>query len=164
MSVKSARSGRLWFLAVLIPGLALLAAAVFGRREGLIPDDGNRTAIRATLESVVPTHNDVIFIYLLENRTDADYRIPEEPGIRLLARRTYTKRLLMKLPEQVTGDFPLLLPARGKTHFALIVTSNHEVQPEQTAEFRKSLDIDSFVVFDPIRHYEIELPAKGSSN
>lgn len=164
MSVSSARSRRLWFLAVLIPGLAVLAAAVFGGREEPIPDDGNKTAIRATLERVVPTHNDVIFIYLLENQTDADYRIPEEHAIRLRARSASTRRLLTKLPEQVTGDFPLLLPARSKTHFALILTSSHEVQPEQTAEFRKSLDIDSFIVFDPKRHYEIDLPATGGSN
>jgi hypothetical protein len=164
MSVKSARSRRLWFLAVLIPGLALLAAAIFGRRGGPIPGDGTTTAIRASLERVVPTHNDVIFVYLLENQTDADYRIPEEHAIRLRARSASTKRLLNKLPEQVTGDFPLLLPARSKTHFALILTSQHEVQPEQTAEFRKSLDIDSFILFDPTRHYEIELPANGGSN
>jgi hypothetical protein len=163
VSVKSPRSRGLWFVAALIPGLALLGAAVFRMLDRSKPEHGDRTAIRATLERVVPTHNDVIFIYLLENRTDADYRLPEERAIRLRARSASTRRLLTKLPEQVTGDFPLLLPARSKTHFALILTSNHEVQPEQTAEFRKSLDIDSFIVFDPARRYEIELPAHGSS-
>lgn len=164
MSMKWARSKGWKFLGALIAGLALLAAAVFGMRNRSIPEHENGTAIRATLERVVPTHNDVAFVYLLENRTDADYRIPEEQAIRLRARSASTKRLLTKLPAQVTGDFPLLLPARSRTHFALIVTANHEVQPEQTAEFRKSLDIDSFLLFDPARRYQIELPAKGSSN
>jgi hypothetical protein len=113
---------------------------------------------------VVPTHNDVAFIYLLENGMDADYRIPEEPAIRLRARSASTHQLRTKLPEQATGDFPLLLPARSKTHFALILTSNREVQPEQTFEFPKHLGIDSFVLFDPLRRYEIELPINDSSN
>lgn len=157
MSLRFSRSKRIWFLAILIAGLALLAAA-FEIIDRSIPDHGNRIAIQAKLERVIPTHNDVAFIYLLENRTGADYRIPEEGAIRLRARSASTKRLLFKFPGQITGDFPLLLPARSRSHFALIVTSNHDVQPEHTAEFQKSLDIESFLLFDPAGRFEIELP------
>jgi hypothetical protein len=153
----------LWFLALLIPGLALIAAA-FGVRDHSIPQHENRTAIGATLERVIPTHNDVVFIYLLENRTDADYRIPEEHAIRLRARSASTKHLVSNLPGRLSGDFPLLLPARSRAHFALIVTSNQDVQSDQTAAFQKSLDIDSFLLFDPVRRYEIDLPANVSLN
>ena len=139
---------------------AVVLAWVWGgqsRHSGPGPWDGE--AIRATLERVVAAHNDVWFIYVLENRTDADYRVADESEVRILGKSQSTGDLMPKATAHVSGEFPLVVPARRKVHFALVWTAEHEIDPARLEDFVRSLNVSSFVVFDKVRRYQIEFPA-----
>lgn len=115
-------------------------------------------AIHATLETVVPAHNDLSFRYLLENRTDSDFRIANESDVRILGRSTAATGLPPELAPHVSGEFPLLLPARGKTHFALVWTSDAEIEPAQVSSAVQKLNLTSFVLVDNAHRFQIEFP------
>jgi hypothetical protein len=119
----------------------------------------NSDAIRATLERVVPAHNDASFLYVFENRTGADYRI-DESDVKILGRSRSTGDLMPKAVEHVSGEFPLVVPAGRKVHFALVWTSDHDIEPVRLEDFISNLKVRSFVLFDRIHRYQIELPAK----
>ena len=124
-------------------------------------DDGawNRRAIRARFERVVSTHNDASFVYLLENRTDSDYRVEDESEVQIVGRRRSTGALVPGIGKHVSGEFPLLLPAGRSSHFALVWTADRDIDADHAGDFVKSLDIQSFTVLDKLRGYEIDFPA-----
>ena len=138
--------------------LAWLAWIVAGGSQSASSETWNADAIRATLETVVPAHNDVSFLYVLENRTDADYRIAHDSEVTLLARSRSTGDFVPGAGEHMSGEFPLTVPARRKVHFALVWTANREIDPALTPEFVSNLDVKSFVVLDQVRRYRIECP------
>src|SRR2546425_3770229 len=119
----------------------------------------NVDSIRATLETVVPAHNDASFRYVLENRTDSDYRIANDSEVKVMGRNRSTGELMPKVGEHVSGEFPLWVPARRKVHFALVWTADQEIDPTRLDDFVRNLNLRSFVLFDQVRRYEIELPA-----
>lgn len=119
----------------------------------------NQSAIRATLERVVSTHNDASFIYVLENRTGSDYRVRDESEVKILGRNRLTGALVPEVSKHVSGEFPLLLPAQRRTHFALVWTADHDIDPKRIDDFVKTLNMKSFVVLDKVRGYHIEFPA-----
>jgi hypothetical protein len=138
----------------------IVLAAVAGTfRYALRPRVWNQRAIRATLETVVPVHDQLSFLYLLENQTDSDYRIGDDGDTQIRARSKSTGRALPNLRGRVFGEFPLILPARTKTHFALLVTAGGDIEPRNAEEVRKKLDVGSFFLFDPVRRYQIEFSA-----
>ena len=143
---------------ILVPG-SVVAALVFGG-AWRNPTHGtwNREAIRATLERVVSTHNDVSFIYVLENRTDADYRIEDESEVKIFGRSRSSGGLVSEPSKHLSGEFPLLVPARRKVHFALVWTADRDIDPGRIDGFLKGLNTRSFVILDKSRGYEIELP------
>ena len=95
---------------ILVPG-SVVAALVFGG-VWRSPARGarNSEAIRATLERVVTTHNDASFIYVLENRSDSDYRIEDESAVKILGRSRATGDLVSEASKHLSGEFPLLVP------------------------------------------------------
>ena len=119
----------------------------------------NRRAIRARLERVASTHNDASFVYLLENRTDSDYRVEDESEVQIVGRSRSTGALVPGIGKHVSGEFPLLLPAGRSSHFALVWTADRDIDADHTGDFVKSLDIQSFTVLDKLRGYEIDFPA-----
>src|SRR5713226_2567625 len=119
----------------------------------------NGDAIRATLERVIPAHNDASFLYVFENRTGTDYRI-DESDVKILGRSRSTGDLMPKAAEHVSGEFPLVVPALRKVHFALVWTSEHNIDPTRLEDFISNLNVRSFVLFDRIHRYQIELPAR----
>jgi hypothetical protein len=141
-----------------VPG-AVVTALVLGNPQRA-PGNGtwNADAIRATLERVVPAHNDASFIYVLENRTDSDYRIAGESEVRILGRGRSKGELVPKVAEHVSGEFPLVVPARRKVHFALVWTADRDIDPARIDDFVHNLNIKSFVLFDQVRRYQIEFP------
>ena len=144
--------------ACLVVPAALLAAWVWaGQSRNAWHGTWKNDTIRATLERVVPAHNDASFIYVLENRTDADYRIADESEVRILG-RSRSGDLMPKASQHVSGEFPLVVPARRKVHFALVYTANHDLDPKRMDEFVDGLNLRSFVVFDKVRRYQIEFP------
>ena len=143
---------------ILVPG-SVVAALVFGG-VWRSPARGarNSEAIRATLERVVATHNDASFIYVLENRSDSDYRIEDESAVKILGRSRATGDLVSEASKHLSGEFPLLVPARRTVHFALVWTADHDIDPDHTDDFVKSLNIRSFVVLDKVSGRQIEFP------
>lgn len=119
----------------------------------------NGNAIRATLERVVPSHNDASFLYVFENRTGTDYRI-DESDVKILGMSRSTGDWMPKAAEHISGEFPLVVPAGRKTHFALVWTSNHDIDPTKLEDFINNLNVRSFVLLDRIHRYQIELPAR----
>jgi hypothetical protein len=150
--------------AVLAAGCGLSACAVAiawlgtARMRNVPPDADSSDAIRATLETVVSSHNDLSFRYVLENRSDRDYRLPDESDVKILGRNRSRGDLVPTAGEHVSGDFPLVIPARRNVHFALVWTSDREVDPAHVSDAVKRLDLVSFVVIDKSRHSQIELP------
>jgi hypothetical protein len=135
-------------------------SSAVGHARSAPPDSSNVDAIRATLESVVPAHNDLWFQYVLENRTDSEYRVADESEVKIFGRSRSTGALDRKLAEQVSGEFPLVVPARGRVHFALIWTGNHEIDPALVGDVVSRLALLSFVIIDNVRQYRIELPLR----
>jgi hypothetical protein len=105
---------------ILAPGSVVAALVFRGAWRNPAHGTWNRDAIRATLERVVSTHNDVSFIYVLENRTDADYRIEDESEVKIFSRSRSTGDLVSNPGKHLSGEFPLLVPGRRKVHFARV--------------------------------------------
>jgi hypothetical protein len=74
-------------------------------------------AIRASLEMAVPAHNDASSRYVLENRTESDYRIIDRGDVRIIQT---AKSGAQSMASHVSREFPLWVPARRKVHFALV--------------------------------------------
>ena len=146
----------------LVASVCLVASAVWllaGPPRGRRPEQGwSVDAIRAKLERVVPVHNDVSFIYVLENLTDSAYSIERESDVSILGRSKSTGELLPKLDIHVSGEFPLVIPARRTTHFALVWTGDREMEPAQAIDAVRGLKLASFVVRDGGHHYQVEFP------
>jgi hypothetical protein len=138
-------------------GVVALVTARHLRHGGHGAWNGN--AIRATLERVVPAHNDASFLYVLENRTATDYRI-DESDVEILGRSLSTGDLMPSAAKHVSGDFPLVVPAGRKVHFALVWTADRDIDPARLEDFISNVNIRSFVLLDRIRRYQIELPAR----
>jgi hypothetical protein len=149
---------------ILVLALAMAACTagawiVVGRSHANRQVTWKTDAIRATLEVVVPAHNDASFRYVLENRTDTDYRIADGASVRMAVRSRSTRELTPRLAEHVSGEFPLWVPARRRVHFALVWTSDHEIGPDRLGDFVAGLDVQSFVLLDDASRYQIEFPA-----
>ena len=123
------------------------------------PETWNKTAMSASLERVVPAHNDLSFIYVLENRTDSDYRIAADSEVEMFRRR-FQGGPVTRVAEHLSGEFPLWVPARRKVHFALVWTADADIDPGRIGDFVNSLDVGSFVLFDSRHGYQIEFPVQ----
>lgn len=146
---------------ILVAGAIVIALLVGGMWHRARQGTWNREAMEATLERVVCAHNDASFIYVLENRTASDYRISEESDVKILGRSRSTGDLISEPSQHVSGEFPLLVPARRRTHFALVWTADHDIDPDHLDDFVKTLNVRSFVLLDKVRRYEIEFPGGG---
>ena len=143
---------------IVVPGAAISALVLGAYFRNPRQGTWNGDAIRATLERVVPAHNDASFIYVLENLTDSDYRIADESAVSILGRDKSTANLIPKIGEHVSGEFPLTLPRRRKLHFALVWTADHDIDPARMDDFVRNLNFRSFVLLDKVRRYQIEFP------
>ena len=157
----SLRRVRVFGACILVGGAVAIALVVGSRWHRAGQETWNREAIHATLERVVCAHNDASFIYVLENRTASDYRISDESEVRILGRSRSTGDLISEPSKHVSGEFPLLVQSKRKTHFALVWTADHDIDPDHIDDFVKTLNVRSFVLFDKARRYEIEFPGSG---
>lgn len=146
---------------ILVAGAIVIALVVGGTWHRAGHGTWNREAIQTTFERVVCAHNDASFIYVLENRTASDYRINDESEVKILGRSRSTGDLISEPSKHVSGEFPLLVPAKRRTHFALVWTADHDIDPDHIDDFVKTLNIRSFVLLDKARRYEIEFPGGG---
>lgn len=136
----------------------LLAWAATAHRRVNREAAWNDQAIKATFEMVVPAHNDASFRYVLENRTDSDYRIAKESEIQIVGKSRRTGEWMTKTTGHISGEIPLWAPAHRKVHFALVWTAAQDIDPDRLDAFVRDLDVGSFVLFDRVRGYRIEFP------
>jgi len=127
----------------------------------LISSCGRLTAYPPTARTrrVATDITSASFLYVFENRTGTDYRI-DESDVKILARSRSAGDLMPKAAEYVSGEFPLVVPAGRKVHFALVWTSDHDIDPARLDDFMSNLNVRSFVLLDRIHRYQIELPAR----
>jgi hypothetical protein len=114
-------------------------------------------AIRASLEMVVPAHNDASFRYELENCADSDYRITEPSDVVIVQKSESGEQSAAR---QVSGEFPLWAPARRKVHFALVWTADRDIDLAGVPDFLNAMNLNSFVLFDKVHGCEIDFPAR----
>lgn len=139
-----------------------VVAAWLGSGPRVAPGGPGAAPIHATLETVVPAHNDLFFRYLLENQTDSEYRLGDESGAQILTRSRSTGALESKAATHISGEFPLVVPARGRAHFALIWTADQEIDAAKVTDVVERLAVDSFVIIDTLRDTRIELPVEST--
>ena len=142
---------------LVIPGVVIVWIMA-GRSRDSREANWKANAIRAIFEVLVPAHNDASFRYLLENRTDSDYRIASESEVQIVERTKSTGNLRPKAAAHLSGEFPLWVPARWKVHFALVWTSDHDIDPLRLDDFVRDLNVRSFVLFAKAHRYQIEFP------
>jgi hypothetical protein len=142
---------------LVIPGVVMVWIMA-GRSRDSREDNWNANAIRATFEVLVPAHNDASLRYLLENRTDSDYRIASESEVQIVERTKSTADLRPKAAAHLSGEFSAVGPGQAEVHFALVWTSDHDIDPLRLYDFVPDLNVRSFVLFDKTHRYQIEFP------
>ncbi len=109
---------------------------------------------------MIPVHNDVWFRYVLENRTDTDYHVADESQVRIVGKSRSTGALVPKLREHISGEFPLTVPAGQRVHFALVWTTDRDLEDVRVNDVVSGLNVSSFVVLDNASRYQIEFPTR----
>jgi hypothetical protein len=159
-TVTRPRRRAIWGVtAALISALAVVWWAA-GQLQLELRGSWNRDAIGATLERVIPVHNDVVFQYVLENRTNSDYKVTDEARVKIVGKSRSTGALLPKAGKHVAGDFPLTIPAGKRAHFALVWTTDRDLEAVRVDDLIADLGVSSFLAFDEGSRYEIEFPAR----
>lgn len=139
------------------------------------PEGWNASAIRSSFEGlqvkeVDPTHAALIFNYDLENTTDSDYRLANGPKALIMGRLKSSSTL--KAEDSMQIDNAIFLPARNRARIALEISYSFnwptqmfpgQVGPLTQEKFRsfvtgKVADLQGFILFDQVTHYQIELP------
>lgn len=156
------------------PALGFAAAAILivggvlvYRSSSQPPKPWNTQAIHATFDSIGVEGSDhaLVFYYLLENKTDTDYQIPDRLNVTVMSRRA--QGTLSADDQSVRADENLFLPVGRRARFA-IHTSWHypdaSANPPDEAALETYVahsesDLNGFVLFDQRARYEIEFPA-----
>jgi hypothetical protein len=170
---------------LLVVIIAFLSAAallflVLGRSSKLPSpqkqtENWNSNAIRGSFEGVQvkeidPTHAALIFSYDLENTTESDYHLPNEPKLVIMGRLKSNDSL--KAEDSMQIENSIFLPARSRARIALEVNYPFnwpsqmypgQMGPVTQEKFRsfvagKVVDLQGFIVFDEAARYKIELP------
>jgi|HubBroStandDraft_6_1064221.scaffolds.fasta_scaffold36230_2 hypothetical protein len=134
----------------------------------------NSKAIQSSFEGIQvkeidPTHAALIFSYDLENLTDSDYHLSNDPKVVIMARLKSNRSL--KAEDSMQIDNSIFLPARNRARIVLEVTYSFnwpsqmfpgQVGPVTQEKFRSFLagkvaDLEGFVLFDQMARYRIEL-------
>jgi hypothetical protein len=127
--------------------------------------------------------NNIAVYYTLQNNTDFDYEIPSADQIQLAAKLGRENSLSIEKSggDALAGDFPVFVPAHGRTRFGLHLRYPYGEKYDSAASEDERYDfgtklakymtteltnLDGFVVLDQTRRYKIELPSgwKARSN
>jgi hypothetical protein len=154
-------------LALIVFVLAFSRAALFGARA----NGWNSRAIESTLAGVQvreldPEHAAVVFLYDLDNRTDADYRLASGPDVVIMSRLQPGGSLTSA--QQVSLDAGAFVPAKNRTRISVDVSRPFDWPAKRDAWGDRRLrqfvadqvvGLQGFVLFDQAVRYQIELAA-----
>lgn len=165
------------------PALLLLTASEAApRQEPSSKPAGawDSQAIRATFDTVrIDDNRHLLFYYVLNNLTDADYRIDDGTNIVVMARRRGQRNVLIKLSEKdIKVFYPIVLPAkqrhilvvrdlRRRYRFESELKETENPTPKQELAEQKKLQrlieraspsFNGFALFDKASGREIDLP------
>lgn len=119
--------------------------------------------------------NNIGVFYTLQNNTDFDYEVHSADQVQLAGKlgRENSISLEKSGDDNLTGDFPVFVPAHGRTRFGLHLRYpysekyNSAASEDERYDFGTKLamymtselsNLDGFVVLDQTRRYKIEFP------
>lgn len=138
----------------------------------------NSSAVTASFDSVDtegPEHT-LVFVYIVSNNTDRDFRIDSNRDVRLTCRLQRQAALTNEDSKEALGaEFPLFVPARQRTRLAVHIgypyrgsvalsqgasKADREGHREAITSFvrEKLPNLGGFVLFHEPTHYQVELP------
>lgn len=157
--------------AVLALGL-LRGAVVWFASRPRPPEPWNSTAITASFDDV-STEGDastLVFSYVLENKTQVDYRLESQQVLLLQLKK---EKILSQQDTGLSIELPIFLPSgrrqRVQIHVSVSCPEREIENPtaQQRDAHRKAVakyvrdempNLDGFTLFDRSSHYEIRLP------
>ena len=165
-----------WFVGS--AGVALVALSYFTGTGSLLkrahreePPKWNQGTISAgyvgtQLKEIDKTRSSVIISYDLENYTDADYRLIDNPGLVILSRLKSDGSFSQEQPIQLS--YPVFLPARQHARLAIEITQPFNWPSQDDSAYLDKMrnfvkqrleNVGGFVVFDQSNHWQLELPS-----
>jgi hypothetical protein len=161
-------------------GFALTLCVIVGvwvwhRDRPKPPIPWNKQAITAEYDGLNTrgTDNLIVFIYILQNNTDEDYRLDSEFGVNLTARLQEQKEFAQFSQTYFSLEYPIFIPARNRVRLSIESKYKYPIEEKTDAtsedrkQYRNALakhvidkwsNLDGFVVFDTTHRYEIDFP------
>jgi hypothetical protein len=117
--------------------------------------------------------NKLRFIYTLENKTDADYRVENDSQVHLGPFLKQFQELSFADAETMHSDYPIYIPARSRVRFELHVNYAYPIKPDSNASEDAQHDfytkeaqfvanemsnVDGFTLLDEGHRYKIVMP------
>lgn len=119
--------------------------------------------------------NNIAVYYTLQNNTDFDYEIRSMDQVQIAAKLERENSISVERPEEghLTADFPVFIPARGRSRFGIHVKfpyaekSDDKASDDEKHDYGTRLakfmtsefsNLDGFVFLDSGRRYRVEFP------
>jgi len=154
---------------------AVTAAALWYVSRPTPPPPWNTSAIAAHFDGLDTEgeRNTFVFTYVLENSTDWDYRLDNTSSIATMAQLKNNEAMVALPAETLRGpDIPVFIPARRRVRVRLHLEhtfpdkgppagSPQADQDSYSKRLAQQLaetlpNLDGFVLFDNLKHYEID--------
>ncbi|MGB0035045.1 MAG: hypothetical protein WBP79_06185 [Candidatus Acidiferrales bacterium] len=161
-------------------GLSMIAVSavlffVFGKlprrnASANVPKPWNTDAIKCTfvgiqVREIDATNAAVVFFYDLQNNTDFDYHVGNEPNIYFMSRLKSDGSL--SSDKQIKLDHAAFVPARNRTRIGLEISrpfawpgqaGNASEEKLRELVNHEVANLDGFTMFDNASRFQIELP------
>ncbi|MGH9342446.1 MAG: hypothetical protein ACRD19_01580 [Terriglobia bacterium] len=159
-----------------IVGAIIIGTAIWWMGRPAKPKPWNRSAITATYDTLQPIDDGakLQFSYILENHTDADFRVDSDASIHLGAQLAREKSLSFDEEKGfLEVAYPIFVPARSRARFAIVIPYPYPVKddpdasPDQRHDYTTKLarfvtsemsNLNGFVLMDDGTRYEIDMP------
>ena len=163
-------------------GLALALVSVGGAwlwysNRPKPPKAWNSRAVVAEYDYVTTEgdNNNIAVYYTLQNNTDFDYEIRSMDQVQFAAKLEQENSISVERSEEghLTGDFPMFVPARGRSRFGIHIKfpyaekADDKAPDDQKHDYGTKLakfmtsefsNLDGFVFLDSSRRYRVEFP------
>jgi hypothetical protein len=157
----------------------ILASVVWYTSRPTPPKQWNTKTLVATFDevNVEGDNHHFVFYYTVQNNGDSDYS--QETSVLLhVAGKLKRSNSYTSFDQHVSIRTPIFIPAHKRVRVAIELnyvypkTVSEKLTDDERREFRKQVkeyvktelsNLDGFVVFDEIPHYEIDFPAGWDS-